>query len=213
MANLVAGDLYESITGQLFELGRQLRQPNGYPFSPEALKVHLQDAVEGRFSGVAIRTKKLLEFVTTSSVLAIEGFKAADHFKVDTKTSGLRIAWLGDNFKENFLRKKEGATASSELKVHRLLESSLDTPIVTELADKCEIKLGQFFALLLKQGKGEPGPLLVNGYANIAYIRDINGVLWAVRAHWSSDRGGWSFEAFSVEYPHGWRTGGRVVSR
>jgi hypothetical protein len=50
MANkIVAGELYESITGQLFEIGRQLRQPNGYPYDPERLKLHLQDAIEGRF--------------------------------------------------------------------------------------------------------------------------------------------------------------------
>lgn len=46
---VVAGELYESITGQLFEIGRQLRQPSGYPFDPEMLKAHLQDAIEGRF--------------------------------------------------------------------------------------------------------------------------------------------------------------------
>ena len=45
----VAGELYESITGQLFEIGRQLRQPNGYPFDPGKLQRYLQDAVEGKF--------------------------------------------------------------------------------------------------------------------------------------------------------------------
>jgi len=50
---VVAGEMYESITGQLFEIGRQLRQPNGYPFDPEKLKKHLQDAIEGKFDGVA----------------------------------------------------------------------------------------------------------------------------------------------------------------
>jgi hypothetical protein len=49
----VAGELYESITGQLFEIGRQLRQPNGYPFDPLQLKVHLQAAIEGRFGVVS----------------------------------------------------------------------------------------------------------------------------------------------------------------
>jgi len=50
MANImVAGDLYESVTGQLFEIGRQLRQVNGYPFDPLQLKAHLQAAIEGRF--------------------------------------------------------------------------------------------------------------------------------------------------------------------
>ena len=49
MAIQVAGELYESITGQLFEIGRQLRQPSGYPFDPNQLKVALQNAIEGKF--------------------------------------------------------------------------------------------------------------------------------------------------------------------
>lgn len=49
----VAGDLYESITGQLFEIGRQLRQLNGYPFDPLQLKVHLQAAIVGNFGAIS----------------------------------------------------------------------------------------------------------------------------------------------------------------
>src|SRR3989338_5239371 len=48
----VAGELYESITGQLFEIGRQLRQPNGYPYDPAKLKKRLQEAIEGNFEGI-----------------------------------------------------------------------------------------------------------------------------------------------------------------
>ena len=59
MANIkVAGDLYETLTGQLFELGRQLRQANGYPFDPFQLKAYLQDAIEGRFSAVTGNFKR-----------------------------------------------------------------------------------------------------------------------------------------------------------
>ena len=50
MANqIVAGDLYETITGQLFEIGRQLRQKNGYPYNPQKLKQALQAVIEGQF--------------------------------------------------------------------------------------------------------------------------------------------------------------------
>lgn len=49
MAQKVEGKLYESITGQLFELGRQLRQKNGYPFDPNELQGCLQDIIEGKF--------------------------------------------------------------------------------------------------------------------------------------------------------------------
>lgn len=65
---IVAGDLYESITGQLFELGRQLRQLSGYPFNPHLLKLHLQNAIEGKFDGANLidpRFELLMEFKVT----------------------------------------------------------------------------------------------------------------------------------------------------
>ena len=56
--NMVAGDLYYDLDGQLLELKRQLRQPNGYPFDPFQLKAYLQDAIEGRFSAVTGNFKR-----------------------------------------------------------------------------------------------------------------------------------------------------------
>jgi len=58
---IVAGELYGSITGQLFEIGRQLRQKNGYPYNAEHLKKWLQMAVEGKFQFYAPRFLKLPE--------------------------------------------------------------------------------------------------------------------------------------------------------
>lgn len=49
MAEKVTGERYFELDGQLSEIKRQLRQPNGYPFNLEMLKIHLQKAVEGRF--------------------------------------------------------------------------------------------------------------------------------------------------------------------
>lgn len=47
----VAGDLYYVIDGQLLEIKRQLRQPDGYPHDPLLLKAGLQQLVErGRFA-------------------------------------------------------------------------------------------------------------------------------------------------------------------
>ncbi|MBI2063642.1 MAG: hypothetical protein HYT65_01460 [Candidatus Yanofskybacteria bacterium] len=45
--------MYYELDGQLQEIKRQLRQPNGYPFDPAQLKLHLQVAVEGRFEVVS----------------------------------------------------------------------------------------------------------------------------------------------------------------
>jgi len=78
MAQRVAGELYESITGQLFELGRQLRQPNGYPFNPHRLKLHLQAAVEGRFASGDVFSIKLGGPETTDEV--VQSLKERDGF-------------------------------------------------------------------------------------------------------------------------------------
>jgi len=54
MANkIVAGELYRELDGQLFELKRQLRQLNGYPFNAFQLRAHLQAAIEGRFESAS----------------------------------------------------------------------------------------------------------------------------------------------------------------
>jgi hypothetical protein len=52
MATKVAGELYETLTGQLFEIGRQLRQKRGYPYDPLRLKYQLQAVIEGRIDAV-----------------------------------------------------------------------------------------------------------------------------------------------------------------
>ena len=157
--------------------------------------------------------KKLLRLMSTENVAAIESFKAGDHFKVDTKKAATRIYYLGDNFKKHFGRKEEGASEAAEIKIHKLLEGSLDAPIITELGPTCEITLGQFFALLSKQGKGESGPLLTNGWANIAYIRDDEDILWAVSARWLQGGGGWYVYSHSVEFPDRWNADDQVLSR
>jgi hypothetical protein len=52
MAQRVAGELYFDLDGQLSEIKRQLRQPNGYPFNASQLQRALQNAIEGKFDGL-----------------------------------------------------------------------------------------------------------------------------------------------------------------
>ncbi len=169
-------------------------------------------AVKNRDNGQTQKPRTLLKFVASVSIAAIEGFKVSENFE-EGKLGPVRIYWLGDDFKKHFGRKTESALEAVELKVHTLTKASLDAPIIAELAGNAEITMGQFFALLSKQGKGESGPLLTNGYANIAYIRDDEGVLWAVDAHWHAGRGGWDVYADSVAYPGEWDRGRQVLSR
>jgi len=160
--------------------------------------------------------KKLLELVTTVSVAACEKFVAKEHFKVDTgRKAKVKIAFLWDNFSKHFLPKTEEGVLAGEIKVHKLLQSSLDAPIMTELGDprSYSTTLADLWGMLEKQPNGEEGALLVNGYANILYIHDTEGNLWAVYAYWVSGFGGWCVNAGSVGDPDGWSAGIQVLSR
>ena len=157
--------------------------------------------------------QSLLEAITTAEVPSIASFVAKEKFRSGKEIDGVKIYWLGDNFKENFLNKKETDIAPATLRIQKLKNSSLDTPILAELGDKAETTMAHFWELLKQQGSGQKGNLLVNGYANIAYIRDENGVLWAVCAYWSSGRDGWDVVADAVECPDEWNADDQVVSR
>lgn len=125
----------------------------------------------------------------------------------------MKISWLGDNFKKNFLDKVEEVVAETTLNYHKLKKSSRDILIINELGgeDKAETTLAEMFFQMKKQASGESGVLLTNDYANIFYIRDINGVLWAVYCRW--DVVGWYVFADSVEATDDWNAGGQVFSR
>lgn len=161
-----------------------------------------------------VEPKKLLEFVTTVPVAAVERFKARDHFKVDAKKAAVRILWFNGNFQANFLGLTEDACEAVNLKVSKVPGPLRDDTVIAELADKCDIKLSQLFALLKSQGKGEKGVLLTGDRdVNIAYIRDVKGALWTVVTYWSVRSGGWRVEAFSVEDPIWLWVGYHVLSR
>lgn len=101
MATKVAGEQYYDLDGQLSEIKRQLRQPNGYPFDPEMLKRHLQAGIEGRFTGI----------------------QSIHFFKRDMSTEGLTLVGntprslnsVADLDLVTFLKKDEQSISSREL--------------------------------------------------------------------------------------------------
>ena len=70
-----------------------------------------------------------------------------------------------------------------------------------------EITLGELYNFL-KSSK-----TLENNCANIAFIRDDAGTLWAVGAGWGAGGGGWDVDAISVGYPDEWGSGYQVLSQ
>ena len=98
------------------------------------------------------------------------------------------------------------------LRIHKLTKDSLDKLILDELGGeaKAETFLATIYELLEKQPNGKKGDLSTNGYANIFYVCDVKGVLWAVSVIWFSY--GWYVSALSVQPPFGWGAGVQVFS-
>ena len=158
--------------------------------------------------------KAILALVTTVKLPAQPRFVAREKFVKDTSDKAVvKIAYIWDGF-NRFLNKVEEPVGEMELAVPTLTKDLQDQEIREELgAEKEETPLSQFYAMLARQGHGQKGDLLTDGYANIFYIRDGEGTLWAVRAYWYSDSGGWGVDAGSVTNPHRWDAGNQVVSR
>jgi len=152
----------------------------------------------------------LLEPVSAAVVEPTKEFIAQEHFQIGD-SSGVKFAWFGDNFKKHFLKKVERNVEGATIKSNRLKEASLDPFIIAALGLNYQTMLAHLFSLLKKQGHGESGFLLTNGYANVFYIRDDEDTLWAVHAHWDGD--GWRVEARSVGRPYGWYAVGRAFGR
>jgi len=156
-----------------------------------------------------------LESLNTVVVSATKKkFAVKKKFIVDISNKAkVKISYLGSNFREWFLDKVEEPIEETELRYSRLKERSVDEPIIAELGGeaKAETSLTEIFSLIEMQKNGEGGALLNDGYANIFYARDINGVLRAVGVCWFG--GGWYVGALLVEDPGRWIVGYRVFSR
>ncbi|MFC1656939.1 hypothetical protein ACFL14_03205 [Patescibacteria group bacterium] len=141
---------------------------------------------------------------------AIEKFRAIDHFKItpneDRKTAEVVIGWISDNFRNLFLQgegKIEENIPAGKLQLNKLKRASVDGPIIAELGGETlvETTLAEMFYAMKLQGRGQKGALLTNGYANIFYVRDTEGNLWAVYGDWRSGYECWHVSAYSITDP------------
>lgn len=173
------------------------------------------ELIRGNAEIVAVKLLESLGIVAITA--ATTSFVAKEKFVRDTsRNAKVKISYLGDNFKAWFLNgdgKTEDPESVQTLRYHKLRQSSVDGPIIAELGGRelAETTLSEMFSLMEKQGKGEDGVLLNNGYANIFYIKDSAGVLRAVYVGWGG--GGWGVNARSVEGPGRWNAGCQVFSR
>ncbi len=120
------------------------------------------------------------------------------------KNSGVKFAAVWSEFKTRFFDKTENPAPEVTYRKYKLLRISPDGPILASLGGETIVAgtVSGAFALLKRQGTGGAGFLQTNGYANIFYVKDINGVLCAVRIGWAED--GWVIDAISVQDPLAW---------
>ena len=152
--------------------------------------------------------KELLKFIRTVSLPAVGRFAAAQYFREGATVDGIVVAWLGDDFKQDFLPKVEEAVPALDAREYELVESAYDPTIIVELGGEklAETSLGQLLEFFKTVDRRR-------GYVRyIRYIRDVHGVLWAVRADWGSDE--LDVEAYPLNNPPDrWHAGLRFLSR
>jgi hypothetical protein len=122
--------------------------------------------------------------------------KASEEFVVGKHN----IGWIGSNFKEHFYG-MEFEMPEKSLPSVILPRYMTDKDIIAELHPG-ESTLGDML-FDMQSGLG-----LTNGYINLYYVRDKNGVLWV--PYWHVFGGKFNVGADSSSRPRGWSDGRRV---
>lgn len=194
MATPVTGEMYYKLGVQLLEIKRQLRQPDGYPFDPDKLKIALQNAIDGIFL-----TQKLLKVIRTVPLPGISTFVVAEKLRPGEIIDGIKVGWFDEHIKTHLLGQIEEPRPALEIHEHELLKGSRGLDIIVELGgeEKVEISFGQFWEFLKTADQS---------LWHIAHIKYFG----PVRADW--DDAGLCFAALPVDYRYAYRANRRFLS-
>lgn len=207
-------------SGQVRELKKQVREAIdelGLTFDQAAVLLRKGGAFKGKVKDTArqLLSTDLLEFVTSANVEASERFSVADLVKTG-RIGGVRF-WFSENFKRVFGTLVETDIPAMTLRSHQLKKGSVDGPILEELGgtEQARVFIAHLFALACRQGQGQEGFLLTNGWANVAYAPDPNDpeTFWAVNFRRYASGGRWDVYAYPVAGPVEWCAVNQVLSR
>jgi hypothetical protein len=178
----------------------------------ELRRIQTDGSLRRKLAELIVAVPKFLKQVATAQVTGTQKFVAAEMFGPNNP-DGIQF-YLGDNFKKHFLKKIEENVQPANITIHLLEKNSRDPEIMVELGqEKRNIFLAHFYQMIRTQPTGQEGKLLVSGRANIGYISDNEGNVWAVYAFWNSDYREWYVNADSVERQGGWSAGLQVLSQ
>ena len=184
---------------QMTEFFRLAALPGGSHVNHDTFQAYLE-----RRDPFDAGVRKLLKFIRPVSLPAIGEFVVAEKLCEGETVDGIKVAWLGENLKTNFLKKVEKPAPALELREHELVTPARDPAIITELGgeEQVETTSGQFWEFLKTADRT---------LWYVRHIRDATGVLWAVDGHWYD--GGLHVEAYALDDPFDWFAGARFLSR
>lgn len=171
---------------------------------------------QARFEEFKLWLKKvsgLLKRVTTVATPDIKRFVAADVLgSTGVNKDGVKIAYLGDNFKRVFSNLVERDVPAGELAVDRLEHYATTLDIASTIPEaKRVVTMGQIYWLVRDQELNGSGPILINGWANLGLAYGNDGNVWLVDAYRYGV--GWYFDANPLDSPDSWCDGNQVLSR
>lgn len=156
--------------------------------------------------------QSLLIPIPATPLGAVERFVVADVIKLGNEIGGIKIGWIGDNFKRHFLDVVEENVPARDLPGNTLAQYARDEPIINALGGTMKdlgpaaTALAHLFGMI---PLGPAGPGLFNGYANIGYaVSPVDQEPWAV--FWYVHVGELHVFARPASSPRAWDGGFRV---
>ncbi|NTW46116.1 MAG: hypothetical protein HGB18_03650 [Candidatus Moranbacteria bacterium] len=120
--------------------------------------------------------------------------------------------WVSPSFREKFGSTFRKSRASDRKYVaSELKQSANDTVIRADLPGAHLSKLGDIARFIKVQRGGKKGILLNNGLANIFYVEDENGQVFAVNFRWNSAVRTWFVVVWKLGEHGDWNAGNQVL--
>lgn len=166
---------------------------------------------------IAKKTKRALvhlKLAAGRTAVSTAPFSSADF--LDSRL-GVKV-YLWDNFKSWISIKISRVVPAftDTLTLYTLSKSMYDAEIRAEIGEDQVFSVDEFVAaikgLTAQQASGEAGALLVNGYANIFYVRLDENTLVAVVAYWDAGDRVWFLAARHLECGR-WDAGSQAFGR
>lgn len=177
----VTGDQRDSITGQMLEIQRQLRQKGGSPIHPDDVALALQDIIEGRFIRKQ-EEKDILRPIFSGKPIIID---ACDGKSTLANAKKVFKSDIDLNF-ENWGTNEPGiATQETAVRVCELIKDATFVQIFSSLGTELdELCLTQH--QIISFCENYPDWLCVNGYATL-FLFKVSDQYFVVRVHVNSD--------------------------